>query len=188
MRTCDVNTYLSIHIVQYAIIAPVSDHVPDPGSSPLNSLYKRVCTHTRSRIPVHVHIGNRQRLKWSPTSIALAINALSASASPFCLSSKSTIPHYRRAHPFVLSSIPISHYSASGCYFFFASQGECFLHTSISNNLSDFRFRIFLMVTFRFAHYSFIRFINFSRRIPYCGKYCKITRNIAKTSIINYWT
>lgn len=96
--------------IQCAITASVSDYVPDPGS--MNSSNERACTHTHAHVLVHTHVADRRRLKRSPTSIVLAINALSASVSSFCLfSMERTIPHYRRRHAPHLALLLIPRFS-----------------------------------------------------------------------------
>lgn len=70
---------------------------------------------------------------------------------------------------------------------FFASQREnVFLRTSISDNLSDFRFRIFLTVTLVFDSLQSRSICQFFVLPTVYRRYCKIIRNVAKTLIINY--
>lgn len=110
----------------------------------MNGSYERACTHTRV---LHTHVSDRRRLKRSPTSIALAINA--PSASSFCLS-------LQNARDSALSTCTSLVYPLLDPLFslfrerewvllFLASQRECFFFI-VSDNSSDFRFRIFLTV------------------------------------------
>jgi hypothetical protein len=85
---------------------------------------------TYIRALIHMHVGDRRRLKRSPTSIALAINAPSALGLVFLFIPRGTRDSALStcASLFALSSTPFSHYSAnvSGCYFFSGAAARVF--------------------------------------------------------------
>lgn len=120
---------------------------------------------------IHVHVGDRRRLKRSPTSIALAINAPSALGLVFLFIPRGTRDSALStcASLSALSSTPFSHYSAnvSGCYvFFFWCRGKSvLLHAAVFwSFIRDFRFRISLTRTVSFPiRCSFARFVRLSR-------------------------
>lgn len=100
---------------------PVPDYASDSCSGPVNSSYERARTQSFAciRALIHTHVDAGRRLKRSPASIALAINALSASAAPFCLSLQNA--RFRIIDADVPPVDPSRfHYSAdsSGWYFF----------------------------------------------------------------------
>jgi len=97
----------------------------------MNSSYERACTHTRICALVHMYVGDRRRLKRSPTSIALAINALSASASSFCLSPRNARFRIIDVNPFTPSPRPSFLIIPRVDVTFLTSQRECFLRAAI---------------------------------------------------------
>jgi len=150
----------------------------------MNNSYERACTHTCICALVYMHVGDRRRLKRSPTSIALAINALSASASSFCLSPRNARFHIIDVNiPSPLSSFLFSHYSASGCYFFWR-RSESVFYAAIPD-LSDFHFWIFL--TSETLIFDSLQPCLICRSFAlYSENIVKLFENVAKALIINY--
>lgn len=118
--------------------------------------HARIFAYARVRLSAHVHASDRRRLKRSPTSIALAINARlpqprlfvypcgthdSALSTPTYAPSPSPLYHSRS-----LFLDPLFHYSTKsrGCcfFYFFGIGGVYFLLAASSDNSPGLYFRI----------------------------------------------
>lgn len=150
--------HLSIRIIPCAITSPVSDYMPD--SCSMNMLVRKGAhTLVNMRALIHTHVDSRRRLKRSRASIALAINALSASVSHFCLSLQNAQFRIIDAdvRPLLASTLafldsPSPYFAnSSGCNFVFWRRWVCFSRAAVSDNSSSgLHFWIFPMAIFAF--------------------------------------